>query len=296
MEAFPFRVFVGTLALAALMPAAAESRCDVALLRGLGVPPEQLLACARTVAARPTSADGVGGELLRASLEAIDNASFTRPAADEPNMARRLVAELERRGALGPDDHRTLRKILLANGQLEEAAADLASHPSAGDEAIPARQPLVRPAATGEARYFRWVSHGRMLGEQAIDLAHGTHLVIDASPGCQFCAHAATDIDQDPTLGQLFDGALWITRPEQGLAPSYWAHWNEAHPAHQMVLVLDPQGWDLPAQWSTPRFRFFRDGRVVASILGWTPASRTALLRAGREQGLLPDGSRPSRE
>lgn len=293
MDTRPIRAFIGSLALAAPLSAvAAERPCDVALLRGLDTPPEQLLGCARAVAAHPTPADGVSGALLRASLDALDNASVTRPAADEPEMARRLVAELQRRGALGADDHETLRKILLANGRLDEAMADRAAQPPARDEAMPARQPLARPAQAGEARYWRWVRHGRVLGEEVIELGHGTHLVIDASPGCRFCALAVADIDKDPTLGRLFVGALWITRPEQDLAPSYWARWNDAHPAHPMVLVLDPQGWDLHAQWSTPRFRLFRDGRVVASVLGWTPGSRMALLQAGREHGLLPDEPR----
>lgn len=281
------RRFFGLLAMAAALPAAAaEVRCDVAALRGLGAPPDALLACARTVAAQPRRADG---ELLRAALEALVNASFTCPAADEPGLARRLLAELRRRGALGPDDHETLRKILLQNGRLDEVAADRAAHPAAGEAALPARLFMGQPPRSGEARYWRWDARGTALVEQSVDLAHGTHLVIDASPGCQFCAKAVVDIDRDPALMRLFDGALWITRPEQGLASAYWAHWNDAHPAHPMVLVLDARGWDLPQQWSTPQFRFFRDGQVVASLLGWTPASRAALLQAGREQGLLPE-------
>ena len=281
------RRFFGVLATAAALPAAAAgTHCDVAALRGPGAPPDASLACVRSVAARPRQADG---ELLRAALDALVNASFTRPAADEPELARQLLAELERRGALGPDDHATLRKILLQNGRLDEVAADRRAHPAAGEAAIPARLPIGQPPRAGEARYWRWDARGVALVEQSVDLARGTHLVIDASPGCQFCVKAVVDIDHDPALTWLFGGALWITRPEQGLAPTYWAHWNDAHPTHPMVLVLDAQGWDLPPQWSTPQFRFFHDGRVVASLLGWTPASRAALLQAGREQGLLTE-------
>jgi hypothetical protein len=281
------RRLLGALTAAASMSAAAtDTHCDVAALRGLGASPDTLLACVRAVATRPGQVDG---ELLRAALGALVNASFTRPAADEPELARRLLAELQRRSALGPDDHETLRKILLQNGRLDEVAADRAAHPAAGEAAVPARLFLGQPPRAGEARYWRWDARGTALVEQSVDLAHGTHLVIDASPGCQFCAKAVMDIDRDPALMRLFDGALWITRPEQGLASAYWAHWNDAHPAHPMVLVLDAQGWDLPPQWSTPQFRFFLDGRVVVSLLGWTPTSRAALLQAGREQGLLPD-------
>ena len=280
------RRLTGALALAAALPASAQSPCGVAMLRGLGVPPEQLLPCVRTVAANAAAVDG---ELLRAALDALDGVSFTRPAADEPDLARRLLAELKRRGALGPDDHERLRIILLANGRLDEVAADRAAHPAAGEQPLPARRPLARPPAPGEGRYWRWDAHGTTLIEQSVDLAHGLHLVIDASPGCHFCAQAVAEAEHDPTLARVFEGALWITRPEQDLASAYWVHWNDAHPASPMVLVLDTQGWDLPPQWATPQFRFFRDGRVVASVLGWTPKSRAALLQAGRAQGLLTE-------
>lgn len=287
MRLWLMRRLFGLLAVAASLPAAAsDPHCDVAALRGLGAPPDALLACVRTVAAQTRQADG---ELLRAALGALVDASFTRPASDEPELARRLLAELRRRGAPSPDDHATLRKILLQNGRLDEVAADRAAHPAAGEAAIPARISMGQPPRTGEARYWRWDARGTTLVEQAVDLAHGTHLVIDASPGCQFCAKAVVDIGRDPALMRLFDGALWITRPEQDLAPAYWAHWNDAHPAHPMVLVLDAQGWDVPPQWSTPQFRFFRDGKVVASLLGWTATSRAALLQAGREQDVLPN-------
>jgi hypothetical protein len=281
-----FTNVLAALALVAALPAGAEPRCDVGLLRGPGVPPEQLLSCVRIVAGASTSAEG---ELLRAALGALVDASFTLPAADEPDLARRLIAELQRRGALGPDDHRTLRKVLLQNGRLDDVAADRAANPAAHEVAIPERRFMATPPLAGEVRYWRWEVRGTVLVERSIDLAHGTHLVIDASPGCQFCARAVADIDRDPALARLFDGALWITRPEQGLDPAYWARWNDAHPAHPMVLVLDATGWDLPPQWSTPQFRFFRDGRVVASLRGWTTTSRETLLAVGRNVGLLKD-------
>jgi len=89
-------------------------------------------------------------------------------------------------------------------------------------------------------------------------------------------------------LAALFRDALWISRPEQGLDAVYWRRWNHAHPAHAIVVVTDVSNWALDPQWSTPRFRFFRDGRVVASVLAWTKDSRAALLQAGRAQGLAP--------
>lgn len=283
------RALCWLLALAASVTTAAgaESRCDVAMLRGLSPPPDQVLACVRAVAARPAEADGVGGSLLRAALGALRDAALTRPAPDEPALARALLAELQRRGALGPQDHASLRAILLLNGRFDEVAADRAAHPLRGEAPLPARRPLAAAAGDGQARFWRWDAHANAIAEDAVDLAHGVHVVVDSEPDCHFCARAIADIEHDAALSQAFRGALWITRPGQGLDRATWQAWNAAHPAQPMVVVLDAQGWALPAEWSTPRFRVFRDGQVVASVLGWTPQSRVALLEMVRAQGLL---------
>jgi hypothetical protein len=184
---------------------------------------------------------GVSGELLRAALDAVADASITRPEPDQAEVALRLIGHLDRRGAAGRDDHKTLRAILMSNGRVDEAAADRAVHPAADERSFPARRPLNRQLDPGQARFWRWHVGGQLLDEQAIDLGHGMHLVIDASPGCHFCANAVVDIDKDPMLARLFKHALWISRPEHGLAPAYWFHLNGAHPTHAMPGVLQRQ-------------------------------------------------------
>ncbi len=267
---------------------AVELPCGVAMLRGLSPPPEKVLDCVRVVVAKPAEGDGVSGPMLRASLDALEGAAMTRPAPDEPELARRLIAELTRRGALGPQDRQSLRAILLLNDRLDDVAADRAAYPARGEAALPRRRPLRDAASPGEARFWRWDARTNAIAEDGVDLAHGIHLVVESAPDCHFCARAIADIEGDTALTRVFRDALWITRPGRGLDRAYWQAWNGAHSAHPMVVVLDTRGWALSPEWSTPRFRVFRDGQVVASILGWTPQSREALLDAVREQGLLP--------
>lgn len=85
------------LAAAASLPAFGAG-CDAAFLRGLDAQRDQLTGCARDVAAKPTPADGVGGELLRAALDAVADASITRPEPDQAEVALRLIGDLDRRG------------------------------------------------------------------------------------------------------------------------------------------------------------------------------------------------------
>lgn len=280
----PRMLLAAGLAVTASLPArAVDASCGLPVLQALDTPPERLIACARAIAARPAGVGGVDDALLHTALGELADASVTRPVADAPDTARRLWDELESRGVARAGDRAALRDVLLASGRFDDAAALHVDGPS-----LPARRPLDHAARPGEARYWRWGAAGDALREEAVDLGHGVHLVVDSSPGCHFCARAVADIDRDPALAALFRDALWISRPEQGLDAAYWRRWNQAHPAHAMVVVADVSNWALDPQWSTPRFRFFRDGRVVASVLGWTKDSRAALLQAGRDQGLAP--------
>lgn len=279
----PPMLLAGLVATAAAQAQSVDASCGLAVMKAPDTSPERLNACARAIALRPAPVDEA---LLHAALGGLADASITRPLDDAPHTGRRLLAELQARGAARAADRASLRDVLLAAGRFDEAAASGAEGPP-----LPVRQPLAHAAAPGEARYWRWDAAGRALQEQAVDLGHGVHLVVDASPGCHFCAKAVVDIDRDPALAELFRHALWISRPEQGLDAAWWQRWNDAHPSHAMVVVTDASNWALSAQWSTPRFRFFRDGRVVASVLGWTPDSRAALLRAARVQGLVPEAS-----
>ncbi len=104
----------------------------------------------------------------------------------------------------------------MSNGRVDEAAADRAVHPAADERSFPARRPLNRQLDPGQARFWRWHVGGQLLDERAIDLGHGTHLVIDASPGCHFCANAVVDIDKDPMLARCSSTRCGSRVPNRG--------------------------------------------------------------------------------
>lgn len=265
---------------------AATPACDAKVLASIDTTAEQRVACAGAFASNPPPESSAESDALYLSLGAIETASFTRPSSEGLAAARKTLEELDRRKTSRPADRRAWRDILLLNGDVDEAEAYETAHPGHDDPTLPARQHLGGARHPGTARYWLWDNERNLIREREVDLSEGIHLVIDASPGCHFCPLAATAISRDPQLEKLFQGALWISRPEQGLDPAYYRRWNNSHPAEQMVVVLDVQGWDVPAQWSTPVFRFFRDGQVVATVMGWTNGSAAKLLNTGRSLGM----------
>src|SRR5262249_7321451 len=161
------------------------------------------------VAAHPPAAESVDSDNLYRALNVFMSSSVTQPSASDLALCRQLVTELDRRGAMRPADRRRWHETLLEYGRVEEARADIAKHPGLGDSSIPGLVPLA--ASSGDdARYWVWDKETNVLHEHAVDLAHGTHLVVDASPGCHFCPLAAAAIEQDPRLARLFRDALWI--------------------------------------------------------------------------------------
>ena len=199
------RRFFGVLAVAASLPAAAaDTHCDVAALRGLGAPPDALLACVRSVAARPRQADG---ELLRAAPGPSSTPRSRVPRPTSPSW----------RGNGSPNSSGAARWARTITRRCARS-----SWRTAGSTNWPPIAPRIPPPATRRSRR-----------------------------GCQWASRRAR------------------ARRATGAGTLAARHWSN--------------------RWSTPQFRFFRDGRVVASLPGWTPTSRAALLQAGREQGLLPE-------
>lgn len=265
-------------------PARGASSCTATLADPFA-PPAEKAACARGAASNPPPAQSVDSDNLYRALRVFGLMAITHPSPADLDLCRKLVAELDHRGAMRPADRRAWRETLLEYGRLDEVEADISAHAGHEDPALPRRVPLgTHPA--GLARYWAWDPDANVLRERAVDLAHGTHLVVDASPGCHFCPLAAAAIDKDARLQRLFRNALWITRPESDFTDRYYRRWNASHPAEPMVVVLDVEGWMLPDSWSTPVFRFFHDGRVASTVMGWTATSASELLSAGQALGI----------
>jgi hypothetical protein len=277
------RALAGALVLAMATPASRAAACDAAALASASQPPAELLTCARTLLA----ADAVPTDALYAAVRALTRRDFLTPAADDVQTLKLVLQALDARHAMRPRERRDMLQVLLSNGLVDEAAAFKTAIPSRRDTPYPRVEPLAVPAPGGTVRYWRWDTVDNALREQALDLAHGAHVVVVASAGCHFCAAAATALAQDPALGPAFRAhATWIARPDSSFDRDVVRRWDDAHPQSPIALVFDLAGWPHPQEWSTPTFFFVRDGRVVRTEPGWRPDSVTAMREGLRAIGL----------
>jgi hypothetical protein len=225
-----------------------------------------------------TTGGGAAGASVDTLYDAVDMLSSragTRPDAVGFESLKAVMGELAKRGAVRPSERRSYFGALLSNNLWNEAIKDqqLADAPkSVRDIVLPKRIPLTSARAAGEARFWRWAGDQNTITEASVDLSRGVHLVITSSTHCEFCIAATAEIGKDPAARKAFaEHALWISRPETGIDGDEYLNWNEEHPDLPMVLVMDTGGWPMPALWSTPRFYFISDGKVVKELHGWIP-------------------------
>ena len=176
---------------------------------------------------------------------------------------------------------------LLLNDRYEEARRRQGAGRTLYSSAFPRRVPATAPRPPGALPAWTWDARADTLTERAIDLAHGSRVLVWSAPNCHFCEQAATDIEADAALAKAFGTrALWVQRPFSGLEPQAMLAWTKRHPATPIAVVFDPAGWPIPKGYGTPTFVFLRDGRVVSTIAGWPPDHAKAVRDALRAIGL----------
>jgi hypothetical protein len=251
-------------------------------------------ACAPEVGTR-ASADctlsrlhrGVRGDMpdtddLYAAAAAIYQRAGLHARDGDVDAMRAIMTELNSRHALRPYERRQFLDVLLYAGRLDEAHAVQADIPSKRDDVFPTRVTLAMARAPGEVRWFEWDGEAGVLREHALDLAHGSHILVQAGVDCHYCRDALRRISADATLSAAFrDHAVWYSRPDATTPASELAHWNALHPGVPLAVVGDMDGWPHEDTWRTPVFRFLRDGREVKTVLGWKSEQTVPQLREG---------------
>ncbi|KJV32491.1 hypothetical protein VI08_12180 [Luteibacter yeojuensis] len=103
-----------------------------------------------------------------------------------------------------------------------------------------------------------------------VDLARGAHIVVVASPGCHFSRDAAQAIEHDPRLAGILGGhSTWIEPTGSATDLKPWVAWNAGHPTLRIDLAASDKAWPEVTRWETPTFLFFKDGKVVDTVVGW---------------------------
>ena len=104
--------------------------------------------------------------------------------------------------------------------------------------------------------------------------------------GCGFCRNAARELSADEVLGPIMKSrSHWLAAGSDLLHATEWRASFQDLP---LKLVTDRQGWPFEGAWTTPRFYFVRQEKVVRMESGWPRdgSQRAALLEGFKDLGL----------
>lgn len=180
-----------------------------------------------------------------------------------------VLSELARRP--GGDDPRHWARLhanWVAVRRLAEARSLAQSRPVLDTEPIP--RTLGRALNDNSLANLLAIDDGQgALIERRLALDRGRRLVVVADVACAFSRRAAAEIQAIPELAtRLARDALWVAPP----APLRFADtlaWNRSFPSSRLAYLVPGPDWAFVDEWSTPKFFFLQNGKVVQTLKGW---------------------------
>lgn len=246
-----------------------------------------------------TTIDRLAAEQARAGSDASEDLRLLHRAALERatefrddariDTARALHARLHGQALASRQDHRSLQRLLLVSGRIEEARVFTASVPEAGLPAVP-RFDASRLLPRDVVRVWQIADDDGLeltLRQDALNL--DLRIVVVSSPGCGFSRAAAATIPPDPELGPVFaQHAVWLIAPDAIADVAALRAWNLRNPDAGIRIAVDSAQWPVALD-TTPQFLVFRDGQLLEHVSGWRSdgSSRDALHAALARAGLL---------
>lgn len=205
---------------------------------------------------------------------------------------RRAFAEMQRRNIAKKFDFQQLYGALIGARLLAEAVDFYREFHAMDLDALPAFRDAPGIKAGEPSEWIVSQAEPELL-RQSFTFDASAQVLVVSHPSCHFCQNAVRDIFADPQLGAVFaEHAHWLAPPEPRLAVERFQRWNRDHPKAPVAIAYKQSEWPMLGAWATPTFYFFRNGSLIAKVVGW-PAEgrRDALRNALRQIGLLQDDS-----
>ncbi|MFK3737563.1 hypothetical protein [Massilia sp. TN1-12] len=113
------------------------------------------------------------------------------------------------------------------------------------------------------------------------DVPPGPFVLVVTHPLCHFSQYAQDFIERNPALRNALQGHIkWVAVQQREPDMQAFRDWNDGHASIQIGQIYDISAWPIERQWETPVFYFFKDGRIVANIVGWPREGRAKELFA----------------
>jgi hypothetical protein len=226
-----------------------------------------------------TTVDHLTDENLEDYFRAANRLAFYSMEVKHVSQMRTALVELVRRGHAKRSMRNDMLQAYIQAREFEEARtfsglpvnADLDKPPAfAKEEANPSPGMMVWSIA----------DDGRTMTPRRVVIDEGVKVIVVSSPWCHFSQAAGQSISKDQQLSAAMQSkALWLMPQVRASDFSDLASWNAKYPDFRMVMVDRQSDWLLIPSWATPGFYFFRDGKLVDSVVGWPGPEQAERLR-----------------
>jgi len=225
---------------------------------------------------------------LRVLLRAATDASLRTERAQFLYDASADLKELASRGRAIDRDYLDVYRELVHHGKFADAAAMFKNYHVDGMEPLPEVIDNVGGLRHAHTEY-QIASEGDKLIRR-VSILPQTGVLVVAHPLCHFSVNAISYIHNDPILNPIFhDHSKWIAPLESYLNFKQFQEWNRTYPEATLSIVDRQRDWKFVDEWSTPTFYFFRNGRLIRTLVGWKGKAGEiqTIAEVLRSQGLI---------
>jgi hypothetical protein len=160
---------------------------------------------------------------------------------------------------------------LLAVRDFAGARSVLRKHPNKHIEPLPEIQDLTKKLHGAT----EWVidSTNRRITRLDYEMPLDPVVIMIFNPNCHFSMNALRDIKNSGFLFNRLKTRLKIlSPPDPNFSFDDFQTWNKQNPLFSTSLVHNRQEWPMIQDWGMPIFYFFRDRKLVTTVVGWPRA------------------------
>lgn len=231
-------------------------------------------------AATPARLSAVSTKSLDSLFRAASEAAFYTFSEEIVRDMVTIASELWQRQALSDTQATEVFKALFSVRMFAEATAWRQQHIGSFSGQMPK---IMEPSRMPEAIPSELVvsASGQLLERRPVDFAKGSQVIVAAHPLCHFTQNAIAQIMADPILSnRLKDHVRWLVPQHRNYDIDVVRKWNDDHPKTPMTIAYKASEWASIDAWDTPTFYFFRDGRLMETVVGWPKTGNMAAIYA----------------
>lgn len=205
------------------------------------------------------------------------------------NRLESVLKELSERRPLTAQEIRRIYTMRIRMNDYSSARSWFESHSLSGLERLPNELDAAR-VADGTPNYWIYDDTAKQWQMKSMDTSMRGHIVVIASPFCEFVRELTQNIESDPELTELLRGrTLFLASPYQDYSFYALEQWAATHPDLPMGLMIRRTNWPFIDEIRVTPWIYWVENGEASAFEEFDETLRALLHSKGPKDKVAPD-------